>query len=133
MSFGIMNYLSTIQRTMDKILDDVSFVRMYLVYVVILSRNMKEHLQKLECFIEQVILHGLKLKKSKLNFAQPRVELLGYIVEAIGVFPYPKKLEEIQKVPLKVQPNHFEASLMWRVIIGDELRGLKTYRPPFVP
>lgn len=98
MPFGLMNAPATFQRLMDRILEELPFVRVYMDDVIIFSKTLEEHLDHVRLVLERIAKHKLKIKVSKCSFAQDEVSLLGHIVGKDGVRTDPKKLEAIQKL-----------------------------------
>ena len=97
MPFGLMNSGATFQRMMDKMLCNVKNVKCYVDDVVIHSATAEEHLEHLETVFKLLRKHGLRLRLKKCSFMQPRVELLGHIVDSNGVHVEDSKVDRVRK------------------------------------
>ena len=77
----LMNAPATFQRMMDQLLRGLEFVRVYLDDIFVYSQTKNEHIQHIECVLNVLERHGLKVKLKKSFFMQPEVILLGHIVD----------------------------------------------------
>lgn len=50
--------------------------------------------------LEIVATHGLKLKITKSHFAEPKLEILGHVVDEAGIHVSMKKIQAIRETPL---------------------------------
>lgn len=91
-----MNAPSTFQLMMDIILAGISFFLVYLQDVVVFSISYEEHLHHLLSVFQVVGKHALKLNISKYSFVQPKLELLGRVVNVMGLYVDPSKIEAIK-------------------------------------
>ncbi|XP_049824794.1 uncharacterized protein LOC126265925 [Aethina tumida] len=105
LSFGLCNAPATFQQLADKVFEGMKWkdVLIYLDDIVVFSRTLEEHLQKLEKVFQRLRKAGLTLKPSKCSYAKEEVELLGYIVSREGILPDPAKLQAIREFP---RPNN---------------------------
>lgn len=78
----------------------IPFVGAYLYDLF--SKSEKEHLDRLSQVFQLIAKHGLKLKISKFLFVQPKLELLGHVVDALGVSVEPSKIEAIPMVQVTI-------------------------------
>ena len=101
MSFGLCNAPATFQRFMNSIFRKLLYksVLIYLDDVIIFSKTLEEHIKHIEEVLEILEEHRLKLKLSKCFFAQLELEFLGFIINALGVRPDPKKIEAVRNYP----------------------------------
>ena len=100
-SFGLANAPSFFQRTMNHILAPLlgKCVLIYIDDLVIYSSSKAQHLRDLEQVFVLLDQFNLKLKRSKCEFGKPRVELLGYQIDARGIAPLPEKTAAIRDLP----------------------------------
>ena len=108
--FGIASAPAIFQQTMEKILQGLPCVTLYIKDILITGCNDKLHLEGLE-----------KVQKEKYIFMQPSVEYLGYIIDKEGLHATPVKVEAITKA---LEPRN-----------GHELRsflGLVNYYGKFI-
>jgi len=87
---------------MDMVMSGLLFETclVYLDDIIIFSRTLEEHLQRLEVVLQRLVATGLKLKPSKCNLLQTRVEFLGHIISSEGIETDPAKTEAIAKWPI---------------------------------
>ena len=71
----------------------------YLDKVVIYSSTQEEHIEHLQAILKCFHLHGLKLKPSKCEFFQEKIEYLGHSVSSKGVWSSRDNLKAIAKYP----------------------------------
>jgi hypothetical protein len=79
--FGLANALKTLQHFLDIVLRPVKtkFAMVYLDDVILLSKAIKDHLNRLRSVFHLLQKAGLKIKPSKCIFLQREVEYLGHI------------------------------------------------------
>ena len=102
MPFGLANAPATFQRLMDMVLSGLNFM-MCLVYlddIVIFSRTVEEHLERLELLFERLRGANLKLKPSKCQFFKHEIVFLGHVVSAQGVSTDPEKVAAVRDWPV---------------------------------
>ena len=78
--FGIASAPAIFQQTMEKILQGLPGVTVYIDDILVTGRDDQEHLEALEKVMERLQRYGLRLKRGKCSFMQSSVEYLGYIV-----------------------------------------------------
>ena len=100
-SFGLANAPAHFQRTMSRVLAPLLGVcaLVYIDDIIVYSRDLAEHVQHLRQVFDLLRAHGLQLKRGKCVFGQPRVELLGYRIDARGIAPLPCKTQAIADLP----------------------------------
>jgi hypothetical protein len=95
MPFGLINALAIFQHLMNDIfrefLDD--FVVCYLDYILIFSKNEKDHEKYIRMVLQKLHDTRLYVKLKKCIFHQPQVEFLGYIISGEGLSIDPKKIQ----------------------------------------
>ena len=101
MPFRLCNALATFQHFMTNCLGELNYSTclVYLDDVVIYSSTQEEHVKHLQAILEHFHLHGLKLKPSKCEFFQEKIEYLGHSVPSKGVWPSRDNLKAITKYP----------------------------------
>ena len=101
MSFGLTNTPATFQRLMESCLGELhlQYCIIYLDDIIIFSKTPEEHLHQLGLVFQKISEAGLKLKPSKCEFFQTRLEYLGHIVSEKGIKTYPKKIQVIWDWP----------------------------------
>ena len=102
MPFGLCNAGSTFQRLMDVVMSglhlDVCLV--YLDDIILFSRTVDEHLERLVRLLGRLRSAGLKLKPEKCSLMQKSVSFLGHVVSGEGIATDPKKIETVTEWPV---------------------------------
>ena len=101
MSFGLCNMLATFQHLMTNCLGELNYSTclVYLNDIVIYLSTQEEHIKWLQAILKLFRLHELKLKPSKCEFSQEKIEYLGHSVSSKGVWPSRDNLKAIVKYP----------------------------------
>ena len=88
MPFGLCNAPATFQQLLPNCLGELNYSTcvVYLDDVVIYSSTQEEHIEHLQAVMECFRLHGLKLKLSKCEFFNEKIEYLGHTVSSKGVW-----------------------------------------------
>lgn len=99
---GLSNSPSTFQRYMERILGDKIFhtLLVYLDDVIVFSRTVEEHLDRLEELFKRMRKYGLKFKPNKCKLFANRVVYLGYEVSGEGISTEPAKVDAVKLWPL---------------------------------
>ena len=97
--FVIASAPAIFQQTMEKILQGLSGVTVYIDNILVTGRNDEEHLVALEAVLRRLNEYGLRLKREECSFMQASVEYLGYIVDKDGLHATPAKVEAIVCAP----------------------------------
>jgi len=84
--FGLCNAGSTFQCVMDLAVRGMNFdlCLVYLDDIVVFSKTLEEHLQRLELLLERLRLANLKLKPSKCHLMQDEIAFLGHVISKDG-------------------------------------------------
>ena len=101
MPFGLTNALATFQRLMETCLGDLNlhWCIIYLDDIVIFSKDLTSHLERLEAVFRKLEEAGLKLKPSKCELFQRHLAYLGHVISADGVATNESKIEAIKNWP----------------------------------
>ena len=128
--FGIASTPAIFQQTMEKILQGLPCVTVYIDDILITGRNDKLHLEALEKVLDRLHEYGLRLKKDKCLFMQPSVEYLGYVVDKEGLHATPAKVEAITKAPEPRNVHELRSFLGLVNYYGKFIRHLSTLIQP---
>ena len=79
--FGVASAPAVFQQTMEKILQGLPKVVVYIDDILVTGRTDEEHMKVLEQVLIRLQEFGLQLKREKCSFLKPSVEYLGYIVD----------------------------------------------------
>lgn len=101
MPFGLCNAPATFERLMERVLKGLQWeiAVLYIDDVVVFSKTVDEHLERLDRVLERFREAGLRLKASKCQLLSERVEFLGYIISANGVEVEPGKIAKVKQWP----------------------------------
>ena len=75
---GLVNSPSTFQRLLDKLMEGLPNVRVYIDDIVVYNDSYSEHLKSLEQVLARLKAHGFKCSAKKLQLACGRLTYLGY-------------------------------------------------------
>ncbi len=100
MPFGLCNATATFQRLMSKVLRDVgnrygNLVLCYVDDILIATRTVEEHLQRLREVFQCLKRAGLKLKASKCKLMDTEIKFLGRRITERGIEPDPENIAKV--------------------------------------
>ena len=103
---GMCNSAATFQRLMNLVLAGLNY-EICLVYIddiIIFSRDLNEHLDRLEVVLQRLEEAGLKIRPDKCKMLQREVHFLGHVISGEGIRTSPSKTEVVATwpVPTKV-------------------------------
>jgi transposase InsO family protein len=99
MPFGLRNAGQTFQRLMDRVLQGLDYVFIYLDDVLIASPDKESHWRHLNEVFQRLKEAGLVLNTSKCVFAVPVIDFLGHKVTAVGISPLKSRVQAVQDFP----------------------------------
>ena len=101
MHFGLTNAPATFQRLMETCLGDLNlhWCIIYLDDIVIFSKDLASHLQRLKAVFWKLEEAGLKLKPSKCELFWQHLAYLGHVISAKGIATDEGKIEAIKNWP----------------------------------
>lgn len=102
MAFGLCNAPATYQRLMQDMFRDDIF-RVLLVYlddILVYSRSVEEHIERLEMVFRKLQEQGLKLELKKCKFFQKKVTFLGHEISATGIATATDKIQAVTDWPV---------------------------------
>jgi len=101
MPFGLCNAGATFQRLMDVVLSglNLEICLVYLDDIVVYSKTIEEHLERLEAVLSRLCQAGLKLKPEKCKFFQRSVVFLGHVISHRGIGTDPAKVQAVAEWP----------------------------------
>ena len=124
MPYGLCNSPATFQRVMDTIMADLDYkvLLTYIDDIIVFSKDLTTHLQRLELVFSALQEGHLKVKPSKVKLMRTEVSVLGYKVSRQGLSTQEDKIEAIRTWPT---PRNLQQT---RSFIG-----LAQYYRKFVP
>ena len=113
MPFGLCNAPATFQRRMQVIFQEQLHekVLVYLDDVIIFSKTMDEHLERLDLVFEQLGKHGLKVEATKCHLLCREVRYLGHQLSAQGVATDPTNVQKVEEWPVPKNAREVRAFL----------------------
>ena len=102
MPFGVTNGPATFQRLMDLTMAGLNYqiCLVYLDDIILMSRTVDEHLERLKLVLDRLRGAGLKLKPSKCTLLQKTISFLGHVISENGVATDPSKIQAVQDWPV---------------------------------
>lgn len=98
-SMGFLNSPAHGQRFMDGILAEMSsFAKCYVDDIVIFSDTFEEHLRHLRLVFDALRAKNITLAPEKCFVGYQSVELLGHVVDRLGLYTMPSKVAAIQRL-----------------------------------
>ena len=113
MPFRLTNAPATFQRLMETCLGDLNLhlCIIYLDDIVIFSKDLASHLERLEAVFWKLEEAGLKLKPSKCELFQRQLAYLGHVISAKGVATDEGKIEAIKNWPTPTNVTEVQSFL----------------------
>ena len=98
--FGLSGAPASFDRAMQIIMSGLNYDS-YLCYfddIIIPSKGIQEHCERLEKVLTRLRQHNLRVKASKCCFAAPKVLYLGHTVSAKGIHTDPAKIKAVSEL-----------------------------------
>ena len=126
MPFGLCNAVATFQRLMDLALTGLNYdiCLAYLDDIILHSKTLEEHLQRLEVLLQRLQEVNLKLKPSKCSLMQKSVVFLGHVISSEGVATDPEKIKLVAEWPT---PTNMKQLRSWIGLTGYYRKFVKGY------
>ncbi|PAA80978.1 hypothetical protein BOX15_Mlig009439g6 [Macrostomum lignano] len=101
MPFGLTNAPASFSRLMNVVLGKLCWKTclVYLDDLLVWSRTVEEHLERLQTVFRRLRAANIKLKPKKCAFLLKSVTFLGHVVSADGIATSPEKIAEIRDWP----------------------------------
>lgn len=100
---GVSTAPDEFQASMDELLGDLPFVRVYLDDILVLSESFEEHMEHLRVVFSRLHEAGLTLHPRKSNICADAVDYLGYRLSKDGIEAIPNKVSAILDI---APPRH---------------------------
>ena len=97
--FGLCNSPASFCRLMNLVLTGLNYdiCLVYLDDIIVFSRDVETHMQRLEMVFRRLQEYNLKLKPSKCHLLQQRVLFLGHVLSEEGVATDPSKIKAVEE------------------------------------
>jgi hypothetical protein len=101
MSFGLTNAPAAFQRLMDLVMAGLNYsvCLVYLDDIIVFSRTIEEHFERLALLLDRLRGANLKLKPSKCQLFRKSVIFLGHVVSEEGIQTDPEKVVAVREWP----------------------------------
>ena len=96
LSVPVRSVIQIFQHIIEKILQGIPYVVVYLDDILITGPTETEHLNTLQTVLERLEHYGIRLKQSKCHFMQPNVNYLGYSIHKDDLHTMPEKITDIR-------------------------------------
>ena len=113
MPFGLCNAGATFQRLMDVVMTGLHFniCLVYLDDVILFSKTVDEHFERLIRILSRLLSAGLKLKPEKCSLMKRSVSFLGHIVSGAGIATDPDKTKAVSEWPVPTSVKELRSFL----------------------
>lgn len=113
MPFGLKTAPATFQRAMDNVLRGLQGIHclVYLDDVIIFSKSLEEHAQKLRLVFDRFRKTNLKIQLDKSHFLRKEVLYLGHTITSEGLKPNNDKIQAILQYPLPTTVTEIKSFL----------------------
>ena len=128
--FGIASAPAIFQQTMEKLLQGIPRVTVYIDDILVTGKSDQEHLHNLNLVLERLHQYGLRLKRGKCSFMEPLVRYLGYLIDKEGLHTTPEKVQAILRKPVPKDVKQLRSFLGLVNYYGKFIRNLSTIVQP---
>ena len=97
--YGITTAPAIWQNAIEKVLQGLPGVKVYLDNILVSGKTEAEHLKSLGRVFERLAEFGLKLNREKCEFSRDSLEYLGHVIDAHGVHKSADKIAVILDAP----------------------------------
>ncbi|KAL0285650.1 UNVERIFIED_CONTAM: Enzymatic polyprotein [Sesamum radiatum] len=120
---------------MDNLFKDYfEFMFVYIDDILIVSKNMKDHIKHLEIFSDACHKEGLVLSEKKATIAVNKIEFLGILIDETGIELQEHIVEKIRNFPdILKDKKHLQSFLGVVNFAGIFITDLAKYRKDFRP
>ena len=118
------------QKAMERLLQGLPHVSVYIDVILITAEMKAEHLKILEEVFSRLVKAGLRVKKNKCKLLVSFVSYLGYITDANSVRPLPEKVEAIKQAPTPQNVTELKSYLALLFYYGKFLPNFSTHLAP---
>ena len=120
--YGIKHIPSHFQRFMAYLFQDMPFVYPYIDNITFASKNAEEHLLHAKMILDRLNEKNMKLKPGSVNLCHAELQILGRLVNQLGMAISHTKREEVMKWPRPQDGPNLRAFLGFTGFIRDHIR-----------
>ena len=92
---GLLGCPASFQRLMERVMDGIKNVLIYIDDVIIHTQTHERHLEVLEQTLQRIQRHGLKINLDKCYFGNKEVAYLGFTLTPNGILPGKDKIKAL--------------------------------------
>jgi hypothetical protein len=92
---GLLGCPASFQRLMERVMEGIQNVLIYIDDVIIHTQDHERHLQVLEQTLQRIQQHGLKINLDKCYFGNKEVAYLGFTLTPNGILPGKDKIKAL--------------------------------------
>lgn len=107
--FGVKPAAQIFQSVMDRILEKIDDVQVYIDDILIWANNDLELLGKVKQVLDRLVEHNVKVNLSKCQWFVDKVTYLGHEISSAGIAPNMEKVEAIVKSPKPTNVTQLKA------------------------
>ncbi len=113
MAMGLKNAPATWSRMMNHILGKLTYTEclVYLDDIIVFSKDVESHLERLRHIFEKLRGSNLKLKPTKCHFMKKQIDYLGHLICEGGYTTHPDKTRIIENYPAPKNVKEIRAFL----------------------
>ncbi|CAI2348977.1 unnamed protein product [Caenorhabditis sp. 36 PRJEB53466] len=115
---------------MDSLVAGMEGTTVYLDDLMICGRTVEEHNQRVAAVFAQLDEYGFRIKPEKCHFLMPRINFLGFQIDAEGRRPDPAKIQAIIDMPPPKNVTEVRAFLGMIQFYGSVVPALHSHRRP---
>ena len=132
--FGLCNAPATCARLMSIVLAGLpsSAVLVYLDDLLILGKDLEDHLRNFRLVLKRLTQHGLRIKLEKCTFLTQKLNFLGHTVDLNGVRPNDAKLRVIADAPAPTNASEIKSFLGLISFYRDYIPNCSTIAEPLI-
>ena len=128
-SMGLTNAGQTFQRFMNSLLQDLSFVFVYIDDILTFSSSIEEHRAHLRQVFERLQCNGLIINAAKCLFGQNRLRFLGHIVSDKDIALVACKVDAINSFSTHRTPSLYGDFWAWSIFIESSFLNAQKFWP----
>ena len=124
--FGVASAPAIFQCIMEKLLQGIPGVVVYIDDILVTGKTEAEHLENLRQVLDRLKQHGLRLNRPKCRFMASSVDYLGYRLDRNGLHALPDKVAAMVDAPQPTNVQELRAFLGLVNYYGRFIRQLAT-------
>ncbi|EYC16482.1 hypothetical protein Y032_0033g2680 [Ancylostoma ceylanicum] len=128
--FGVKPAPCIFQQYIDALIAGLHGTAAYLDNIIVTGRTTDEHNTRLNAVFQRIHDYGFRVRLEKCAFLQTEINYLGFVINADGRRPDPKKIEAIHKMPHSKDVSQLRAFFSLVNFYGKFVKDLHNLRAP---